>query len=81
MRTADPGGRTVLGLFLKNAPGDPKSRLRVGDGGGRLASSCLATHSVPEVAIGIPLLLLCLDAPEAGSGVDGTSSSTFVPLL
>ena len=73
MRTADPVGRTLLGFFLKNAHGNPKSRLRVGDGGGRLASSCLTTHSVPEGAVRIPLLFLCLDAPEAGSGVDGTS--------
>jgi len=59
MRTADPGGRTLLGLFLEIVHSNPQQSPPVGDGGVRLVSLPQATTSVPEGAIGIPLLFLC----------------------
>ena len=59
MRARTPGGRTLLGLFLEIAHSNPHQSRLIGEGGDRLASSRRATHSVPEGAIGIPLLFLC----------------------
>ena len=55
-----PGARTLLGLVLEIAHSNPQQSTLVGDGGVHLASSRRATHSVPEGAIGIQLLYVCL---------------------
>ena len=60
MRARTPGGRTLLGLFLEIAHSNRQQSRLIGEGSDRLASSRRATHSVPEGAIGIPLLFLCL---------------------
>ena len=51
--------KTPRGLFLEIAHSNPQQSPHIGDGGMRLVSLSQATTSVPEGAIGIPLLFLC----------------------
>ena len=55
----EPRRSSTPGSFLGKRSQHPRFPLPIGDGGFRLASSRLATRSVSEGPIGIPVLFLC----------------------
>ena len=59
----EPRRSNTPGSFLGKRSQHPRQSHLIGEGGDRLASSRLATRSVSEAAIGIPLLFLCPAEP------------------
>ena len=59
----EPRRSNTPGSFLGKRSQHPQQSCLIGLGGVRLASSRLATRSVSEAAIGIPLLFLCPEEP------------------